>query len=133
MSDYMNYQRNIFTLDYIKIIGENDKDLFHHELTYYKDKKTNLEILEKKYMDTFFHQKKDRLWSTIKTIHFDQQKIIEKGQPPILNILLYGHPGTGKSTFALRVGISKTYCFLWILVIFMTTKQIYIKWYNVQI
>jgi DNA replication protein DnaC len=59
--------------------------------------------LEKKYIDSFFHSKKDRLWSIIKNVHFNPDYFTDLGQPARFNMIAYGPPGTGKSSFAYRI------------------------------
>lgn len=58
---------------------------------------------EKLYIDTFFHDKRDELWSYIKKIHHEPTYFTNYGQPAVCNLLLYGPPGTGKSSFAYRI------------------------------
>lgn len=58
---------------------------------------------EKLYINTFFHDKRDELWSYIKKIHHEPTYFTNYGQPAVCNLLLYGPPGTGKSSFAYRI------------------------------
>ena len=58
---------------------------------------------EKLYINTFFHDKRDELWSYIKKIHHEPTDFTNYGQPAVCNLLLYGPPGTGKSSFAYRI------------------------------
>lgn len=69
-----------------------------------KDIQSIYEKNKKLYIDTFFHMKKQEMWSIISKIHFEPEYFIQKGQYPQLSLCLYGPPGTGKSSFAFRLG-----------------------------
>ena len=65
-----------------------------------------IETLEKRYINTLFHEQTDSLWNMIKTIHYTP-KNIEKSGNHLVSISSYtGPPGTGKSTFAYRVAMA---------------------------
>lgn len=96
---------NSLTLFNTKIYGYDKNILDKRDFKMYDGKKKSIEEKEKIYMDTFFHKEKERLWSTIKNIHFNPDLIKSKGQSPQMNLLLYGPPGSGKSSFAYRVAM----------------------------
>jgi len=77
--------------------------LQEHNIVFYNGTKDDLQNKEKIMIDTFFHQEKDRLWNLIKNIHFNPSKFTDLGQAARGNFLLYGPPGSGKSTFTYRV------------------------------
>lgn len=65
-----------------------------------------LEILEKRYINTLFHEQTNALWNMIKTINYYPEEYRKMGQAPQVNLLFHGPPGTGKSTFAYRVAMA---------------------------
>lgn len=65
-----------------------------------------IEILEKRYIHTLFHEQIGALWNMIKMINYHPEEYRNMGQSPRINLLLYGPPGTGKSTFAYRVAMA---------------------------
>jgi hypothetical protein len=77
--------------------------LQEHNIAFYNGTKDDLQNKEKIMIDTFFHQEKDRLWNLIKNIHFNPSKFTDLGQAARGNFLLYGPPGSGKSTFTYRI------------------------------
>jgi SpoVK/Ycf46/Vps4 family AAA+-type ATPase len=54
-------------------------------------------------MDTFFHERKNEIWTNLKHLQTNPTFFEDIGQSPQLNYLLYGPPGTGKSNFAYRI------------------------------
>ena len=101
MDIYTKATENTIALYFYKTIGKYKKLC----LAMYHKKKIEFKTQEKLYIDTFFHKEKNRLWSIIKTIHFNPEHFTKYGQIPRLSVLLYGPPGTGKSSFAYRVAI----------------------------
>ncbi len=81
-------------------------DICYHTVQIYDGPKNSVAENEKLYIDTFFHKEKDRLWSHIKSINEDPLSYKKVGQSPRLNLLLYGPPGSGKSSLAYRVAMS---------------------------
>ncbi len=69
----------------------------------YCGRKQTIEELEKMYIAPFFHNEKDKLWRMLKMLDTNPEKIKALGQTPRSNLLLYGPPGSGKSTFAYRI------------------------------
>lgn len=63
-------------------------------------------LLETIFMKTIFHKDIEFLWTQIKNIHFNPEKLWRHGIAPRMNLLLHGPPGTGKSTFAYRVAMA---------------------------
>ena len=93
-------------LQYVKIIkDEKHGGCVNHEIVTYKGPKRPLEVKEKLYMGTFFHQERDRLWSVIKTIDQNPDFFINNGQGARINLLLYGASGSGKSSFVYRIAM----------------------------
>jgi ATPases of the AAA+ class len=70
--------------------------------TFYDNQHHSLKHLEKIFIKSFFHPQAESLWNMVKTIHYDSKVIWNAGQPPRLNLLLHGPPGTGKSSIAYR-------------------------------
>lgn len=93
-------------LYHIKIINDNDGDRYVNncQITY-DGPPLNYDELNKKYLNTFFHPEKDKLWSILEKVDFDPEYFHNLGQSPHCGLLLHGPPGTGKSTFAYRVGM----------------------------
>ena len=74
--------------------------------TYPMDNIKNNQLIDKRkaqFIDTFFHPHIDNLWTKLKTVAFNPERLINMGQYPQYSMLLYGPPGTGKSTFAYRI------------------------------
>jgi hypothetical protein len=95
------------TLYFVKIMSDlASGEMIPHHYKIYDGPRLPLADLEKKYMDTFFQTNKERIWNTIKTIDTKPQEIEAIGQFPQCGFLLYGLPGTGKSTFAFRVAMT---------------------------
>ena len=106
MVKYLNEsKKNLITLKYIKMMKGNDQKLVNHIVTFYEGKRISIEILENRYIKSFFHQERDRLWSVIKNSTIGVEEFREKGQCARTSLLLYGPPGTGKSTFAYRIAM----------------------------
>ena len=96
--------KNDIVLRYIKIINvENGTK--NHEIIFHSGQKSNIETLEEKFMKPFFHQEKDMLWSVIKNVCLNPNFYETRGQVARINLLLYGPPGSGKSTFAYRIAM----------------------------
>jgi predicted kinase len=96
--------KNNIQLKYIKVMSINKRSI-NHTITFYNDKKKPIEELETKYIYTFFHQERDRLWYIIKNIALNPDHFTSLGQSARINLLLYGPPGSGKSTFAYRIAM----------------------------
>lgn len=60
----------------------------------------------KRYIEPYFSPNKDRLWKTFEMIQYEPDRIISLGQTPYFNMLAYGPPGSGKSTFAYRIAMA---------------------------
>ena len=87
------------TLFFVKIFDNNKR----YETHFFRGTPLGIEENEKKYMDSFFHKEKDRLWPMMKKIVCDPDFYKSRGQAPRINLLLHGPPGTGKSSFAFRI------------------------------
>jgi hypothetical protein len=59
--------------------------------------------LKCEFIDSFFSPEKDRIWRIVSTVHFNPEEYERYGQSPCFNALLYGPPGSGKSSFAYRI------------------------------
>jgi len=84
---------------------DGDGNVCKHLYVFYDNKKMKLAHLEKLFIKTFFHPQAEALWKMIKTIHYNTKVIWNIGQPPRINLLLHGPPGTGKSSFAYRMAM----------------------------
>jgi len=96
---------DFMTQYYVKVY--KDKSMVKNSTSIiYTGKKRSLETLEKLYIEPFFHKEKDIIWNLIKTIEYNPIEIYETGQIPRMGLLLYGDPGTGKSSFAFRIAMA---------------------------
>jgi len=59
--------------------------------------------LKSEFIDSFFSPEKERIWRIVSTIHFNPNEYEKYGQSPCFNALLYGPPGSGKSSYAYRI------------------------------
>lgn len=92
------------SLYHCKVIRSAGK-LITNSLRMYNGAKQQPADLEAKYMATFFHPERDRLWHMVRQIHLHPEEFHALGQAPRIGLLLHGPPGTGKSTFAYRVAM----------------------------
>lgn len=92
-------------LCYSKVFKEA-KNYSFIETVMYNGRKRTLAENEKLYIDSFFHKEKNRLWSYIKNMVEYPEMFYKMGQSPRQNLLLYGPPGSGKSTFAYRIAMT---------------------------
>lgn len=90
------------SLYYTKILY-NGTDNVNHRVRFYFGEKKPLEILEELYIKSFFHQEKDRLYKTIKTVCLNPEYYTSLGQTPRISLLLHGNGGTGKSSLIYRM------------------------------
>ncbi|MHB1952485.1 MAG: ATP-binding protein [Sulfobacillus sp.] len=58
------------------------------------------------YFDTFFHPRKEELLRTIERVHYAPEEFARIGQTARASYLLYGPPGSGKSSFGHRVAMT---------------------------
>lgn len=94
-----DYNKNKIELKYIKIfVGDSD-----HIVKFYEGEKQSIEKLEEQYINTFFHQEKNKIWLNIKNINLNPSFYTNHGQSGRTSLLLHGRPGSGKSTFAYRI------------------------------
>lgn len=98
-----DHEKSEIELNYIKVMQcRNDRN---HVVSIYKGPCRDMEVKEKLYIDTFFHQETDRLWSLIKMIHTNPAFFNTNGQGARLNLLLHGPSGSGKSSFIYRIAM----------------------------
>lgn len=69
----------------------------------YSGEKQNTDELEKQHLDNYFHKNKMEIWKLVKQVHFNPEFFYNFGQTPSCNLLFYGPPGSGKSTFISRI------------------------------
>lgn len=82
---------------------DNDQYYDRHKITIYQGEPIPIETREKMFIDSFFHKEKTRLWNYFKNLQYKPEIFHTYGQNPRLNLLLYGPPGSGKSSFIYRV------------------------------
>jgi len=81
----------------------NLEKISYHETVFYNGNETKVELKEK-YLDTYFHQKKEYLWNLINSVESDIYTSI--GQISRVSLILNGKKGSGKSTFAFRAAMA---------------------------
>lgn len=106
--DYVaNMNSKRVTQYHVKILTDNNSyDTTNDLQVIYSGPPPNLLDRELRFIKTFFHPSRDMLWEMIKKIEFDPEFFYSHGQAPQIGLLLHGPPGTGKSTFAYRVGMA---------------------------
>lgn len=108
MTNINNYVKklsvNSVSMTYTKMLYNVGKKKYH-SVNFYDGEKIPIDKLETMYINTMFHQEKDRLWNLIKNGCLNPQYYRKKGQVGRASLLLHGPPGTGKSTFAYRVAM----------------------------
>jgi hypothetical protein len=97
---------NQVVLRYLKIHGETEGKCDYISFTMYEGSKLNKDELKKEYIDSFFHQEKDRIWNYVEKVHYDPDYIIKTGQVPRASYIFYGPPGSGKSSLISRIAYS---------------------------
>jgi hypothetical protein len=96
---------NKLTLYYLKITKVSG--VINHLLSItYNDKKRSIEDLEKLYIKSFFHKKRDYIWNIVKKIQYNPEQFYNLGQIPRIGFCFYGPPGTGKSSFPYRIAMA---------------------------
>ena len=58
------------------------------------------------FMLSYFSEHRDKLWVYLNNVHNHPEKFRKFGQEARANLLLYGSPGTGKSSFVYRLAMS---------------------------
>jgi len=69
----------------------------------YKGEHKPIEQLENEFIKPFFHEKRDYLWNLLKRVDQEPEFFHRAGQPARASYLLYGPPGSGKSSFIYRI------------------------------
>jgi len=92
-------------LYYLKITKVSGKYEYFSS-TIYNDKKRTIEDLEKLYIKSFFHKKRDYIWNIVKKIQYNPEQFYNLGQVPRIGFCFYGPPGTGKSSFPYRIAMA---------------------------
>ena len=100
-----NANKDNVRLKYIKILHTSGKEMCNHDVEFYNGNKQKFEVLETKYMKSFFHPERDRLWAIIKNCCLNYDFYRDCGQVGRVSLLLHGPPGTGKSSFAYRIAM----------------------------
>jgi hypothetical protein len=59
--------------------------------------------LERKHLRCFFHEEKESLWETVRTVHYHPEKLEALGMSPQCGFIAEGGPGSGKSRFGLLI------------------------------
>ncbi len=85
--------------------GDDSRTEFY-EAPFFKGKKTELATNYEKYIKSYFSSSRQELWEYIYNIHHHPEKFSRFGQEARCNLLLYGPPGSGKSTFAYRLAMA---------------------------
>jgi hypothetical protein len=113
---FINYHKSINTMNYIetlekyvssplelysvktyKFIGDTgNKSIANITYKMYSGNKLTKEDIQTKYIDSFFHPLKDKLWKQIQYVNTKNITNI----PVQMGYILHGPPGTGKSRFA---------------------------------
>lgn len=102
MSKRMVEDRAIISLYHVKTFTEKSEGK-NSISKIYSGPKLDTDNLKERFIDTFFHHEKERLWNMAKVVHFHREKMEKYGQSPQMGLLLHGPPGTGKSSFAYRI------------------------------
>jgi len=70
---------------------------------YHEDAKQTIDEMKKGLMDSFFHPEKEAIWKQVRMVHESPEEYNKMGQPAAFSCLLYGLPGSGKSSLAYRI------------------------------
>ena len=97
---------NKLVLYYLKITTISSGEIKHLMSIIYNDKKRANEDLEKLYIKSFFHKKRDYIWNIVKKIQYNPEQFYNLGQIPRIGFCFYGPPGTGKSSFPYRIAMA---------------------------
>lgn len=102
--NYEIAKKSSILLNHTKIIKSRG-DILYHDQYIYNGPIISREDFEKRFMNTFFHPEKEKLYRHLRMINDSPNDFYNLGQSPRCGLLLYGPPGTGKSTFAYRVAM----------------------------
>lgn len=92
-------------LYYFRLFSNNERIRYSH-FNFYSGIKQPMSSLEKKYIDNFYCENKEKLWKRVKFVSDTNSNLYESGQNPQLGLLLYGPPGCGKSCFIHRIAMT---------------------------
>lgn len=105
-------ESNELTLYYAKVFAYNDRDYDrdviskNHIITMYNGALNNKDERYKLYIKSYFSKNRDKLWNYLSDINYHPEKFSCFGQEARCNLLLYGPPGSGKSSFAYRIAMA---------------------------
>ncbi len=100
LENYKSYTH----LHYYKVMRNSSYKIAVHEVSFYKGATLSVAERQTQFFDSFFHNKKRMLLRRARVMLPEKRDVFVRfGQVPMLNLLLHGPPGTGKSTFAYRL------------------------------
>jgi hypothetical protein len=103
----VSYDKRNLVLKYVKYFSKKENTNEYHEVIFYSGPNLSLEEKEEKFIKPFFHNNNSKtIWETLKKVHYNPEFFSNMGQNARSNLLLYGPPGSGKSSFIYRVAKS---------------------------
>lgn len=110
IKEYVTINSENVDLKYVKIMKDNDDKnntdggkSYNHTVQYHYGKKETDENLKKRYFDSFFHKDKEYYYNHFMKMKNNPEFFEQFGQQSRSNMILYGPPGSGKSSFINRV------------------------------
>lgn len=97
------YENRHLNLKYVKCFNNKDK-VDTHSITFYSGLSLALEEKERMFIKPFLHNNNSQvIWEILKKVQYDPAFFAAFGQNARANLLLYGPPGSGKSSFIYRI------------------------------